>query len=128
MLVTEIEGFRTGSLSSNAKGPVRVARWVDPQAEAQATLKVALSDEALLALESGVLTTGLSVLPDSDSLCGAIQESLAADPRPLYRWRRQQAAGAVAAEYELRVDGVTACCRFTSEGVAVVSLSPTTGR
>ena len=59
----------------------------------------------------------------------ALEQTLAADPRPLYRWRREQRGEAGAsAEYDVAVDGIVARCRFErgevdgSECVSVLGL------
>jgi tRNA-Thr(GGU) m(6)t(6)A37 methyltransferase TsaA len=51
-------------------------------------------------------------------------QCLAADPRPTYRWRKQQREG-VAAEYDLCVDSLCARCCFETDGsVTVLSVRP----
>jgi len=63
------------------------------------------------------------LLADEESIRAAIVQCLAADPRPVYRWRRQQRRGE-AAVYSIQLDGIRADCRFEpgDEGVTVVSV------
>lgn len=49
-------------------------------------------------------------LLDGEALRLTLSQSLQADPRPLYRWRREQ--GKEGGEYTLQIDGVTATCCF----------------
>ena len=70
-----------------------------------------------------------AVLQDRDTLRRMLMQSLEADPRPLYRWKRQQRAKGTAAEYDLHVDGLVARCRFEAEddgpvSVLVTALTP----
>lgn len=48
---------------------------------------------------------------DVEQLRRALVQTLAADPRPVYRWRREQKSGG-AADYDVHVDGVEWRCRF----------------
>ena len=113
--------------------PIRTASWVDPPAlgdirftpEAEAALKVRRRNEGGSGSKGrGCLTT------DEAQLKRALVQTLAADPRPVYRWRREQQAaveGGEAAEYDLALDGCVARCRFArgpegAEYVEVLSL------
>jgi tRNA-Thr(GGU) m(6)t(6)A37 methyltransferase TsaA len=87
-------------------GDVRVAEWVDPPPLHEVTF--ALEAEAALKETSamaGALTS------DVEQLRRALVQTLAADPRPVYRWRREQKSGG-AADYDVHVDGVEWRCRF----------------
>jgi len=107
---------------------LRTASWVDPpglpvrfSADATATLLSVANDRRTRRL-----------LPDAESLRRTLVQALAADPRPLYRWRRQQASEGPA-EYDVAIDGVVARCRFErqhgeaggpgSDCVTVIALS-----
>ena len=65
------------------------------------------------------------LLASPEELRAALVQTLAADPRPVYRWRRQQQAvdGDPPWEYDVRLDGVRARCRFEAdESVTVLSV------
>ena len=88
-------------------GQPRVAAWVDPP-----PLGVSLAPAASQWLASLAPSSG-RLLPDADALRACLCECLAADPRPLYRWRRQRQGAE--AEYVLCVDGIEARCRFAED-------------
>lgn len=102
-------------------GDVRTAGWVDPP-----PLPVNLSPEAEAALDAAA-SRSTSLLRGRDQLRRALVQTLAADPRPLYRWRRERGQGG--AEYDVTLDGVCARCAFelsadgTSESVTVLRLT-----
>ena len=81
-------------------GPVRTASWTDPP-----PLHVRFVPEAEAALDRG--THSLSAAQHRRLL----QQTLAADPRPHYRWRRAL-EGDDSAEYDIVVDGWHVRCRF----------------
>lgn len=101
-------------------GPVRTAEWIDPP-----PLPVRLAPEAEAALEAAA-GRSVSLLRDASSLRRALVQTLAADPRPLYRWRRER--GTSGAEYDVSIDGLCARCVFElgedgSEWVTVLRLT-----
>ena len=89
-------------------------RW--PQWAAERPLEVLFSAnaDAQIAALSAARGGSADVRP-------ALQQVLAADPRPVYRWRRQQQQGK-AAEYDVDINGARARCRFeVDESVTVLS-------
>ena len=98
---------------------VCVPSWVDPP-----PLPVRFTPEAEARLEAIAARRGHSsgstrssggdgsgsgsILRGSSELRRAIEQTLAADPRPLYRWRRDGDG----AEYDVPIDGLVARCRF----------------
>lgn len=65
-----------------------------------------------------------ALVKDAAQLERVLGQCLAADPRPTYRWRKQQ-RDRVAAEYDLCVDRLCARCRFETDGsVTVLSVRP----
>ena len=103
------------SYDAPAEGdPVHTASWVDPP-----PLDVQFAPEAEAALDALDCTGALS---DAAQLRRALVQTLAADPRPLYRWRRERGTGG--AEYDVAVAGVTARCAFEldAEGVESVTI------
>ena len=97
----------------------RIAAWTDPP-----PLDVSLAPAAAQWLDS-LAPSGERLLPDADVLQACLCECLSADPRPLYRWRRQRQGEE--AEYVLCVDGIEARCRFAENaegrcGVTVTQL------
>ncbi len=116
-------------------GAVRTAEWVNPP-----SLPVRFAPAAAAALAGGeagddgggeLFAPGRQrLLPDAATLERLLVQALAADPRPLYRWRREQqgSASGAAAEYELTLDGVRVRCRFEADeggggGESVIVLS-----
>lgn len=103
----------------------RAAAWVE---DAQRPLEVAFAPAAAAALaDGGALGAGRRLLRGG-ALRRALAQALAADPRPLYRWRREAAAGGAPAAYEAVLDGVRARCVFERgadgrERVTVVGVS-----
>lgn len=96
----------------DAPGPAeaRTAAWVEAE-----PLEVVFAPEAAAALERDDSELGLGrrgLLPSAASLRRALAQMLAADPRPLYRWRREARAAEGGAEYEVVLDGVRARCVF----------------
>ena len=81
----------------------RVADWVDPP-----PIDVVVSDGARADLQR---LRG----DDAAALERTLVQTFAADPRPLYRWRRQRDAES-AATYEVRVGGVRATAEFDAAG------------
>ena len=72
----------------------------------------------------------VGLLQDAAAFRSALVQTLAADPRPLYRWRRERDQGAGGAEYDVVVDGVSVRCRFERneygvERVVVLTLART---
>eukprot|EP00316_Scyphosphaera_apsteinii_P016526 CAMPEP_0119347710 /NCGR_PEP_ID=MMETSP1333-20130426/108667_1 /TAXON_ID=418940 /ORGANISM="Scyphosphaera apsteinii, Strain RCC1455" /LENGTH=190 /DNA_ID=CAMNT_0007360267 /DNA_START=427 /DNA_END=999 /DNA_ORIENTATION=+ len=95
--------------------PVRSTSWAAPP------LRVSLSVSAMAGLRDIVQNRKEGLMSDYESLEQALKQVLAADPRPLYRWRRQQQQRG-SALYEIVVDGVRAQCRFEAdESVLVLS-------
>ena len=94
---------------------VRTASWVDPP-----PLPVRLAPEVEAALE-GAIGRSSSMLQDADQLRRALVQTLAADPRPLYRWRRERGAGG--AEYDIAFDGLCARCAFELGSTGVESVT-----
>ena len=98
---------------------VRTASWIDPPA-----LPVRFSPTALDQLATVAAAAAAAPPPppggkppplwllDADALRRTLEQSLAADPRPLYRWRRESRDADARAEYDVVVDGVLARCRF----------------
>ena len=82
----------------------RVADWVDPP-----PIDVVVSDGARADLQR------LRGDDDAAALERTLVQTFAADPRPLYRWRRQRDAES-AATYEVRVGGVRATAEFDAAG------------
>ena len=81
----------------------RVADWVDPP-----PIDVVVSDGARADLQR-LRGDGAAALERT------LVQTFAADPRPLYRWRRQRDAES-AATYEVRVGGVRATAEFDAAG------------
>ena len=132
-------------------GTAAAAAWASDDSP---PLRVSFSDAAAAQIET-VRTAAANaagsapLLGDAPALRDAIVQSIAADPRPLYRWRRQQASGeqddcdgdgllgqppragvnkydsARADEYDVRIDGVCARVRFDGDVAAEVrSVAP----
>lgn len=107
------------SIRGDEQGDVYGAAWVSDER----ALRVTISPEA-----TAQLAEMLPHLPargnfgSVSELRDAITQCLQADPRPLYRWRRQkQAAGAD--EYSLVLGGVSIRCRFEADDASVTVLS-----
>lgn len=105
-------------------GEVRTATWVDPEPIETITFAPE-AEEALEALRSGAINRGAaassSLTADAAQFRRALVQTLAADPRPLYRWRREQQGGGKAAtgssgEYDITFDGLICRCRFGRKG------------
>lgn len=62
------------------------------------------------------------LIEDATQLERVLGQCLAADPRPVYRWRKQQRDGGTA-EYDINLDDVCARCRFEVDGVTITVLS-----
>jgi len=101
--------------------PVSTAEWVDPPPledvsfapEAEAALHETSrlrAARATTAAASGRAATAL--MSDAAQLRRAIVQTLAADPRPMYRWKREQSGVSESADYDVSVDGVAWRCRF----------------
>ena len=88
-------------------GPVRTAAWVDPP-----PLRVRFDDAAEAALAKGVHSE------DAAQFRRLLEQTLAADPRPLYRYKRALDGGDDGGEYDIAVDGWVARCRFEPAGAA----------
>ena len=129
-------------------GPVRTAAWVDPPSLETITFS-AEAEEDLLALRGTGPHAGLTA--DEAQFRRALEQTLAADPRPLYRWRREQSettsadntitgggastrtgrgtGGGAGGEYDVKLDGIICRCRFErddtsgDERVVVLSLA-----
>lgn len=110
-------------------GPVRTAPWVDPPPLESISFSPAAED-ALSTLHGTASNSGLTA--DVARFRRALVQTLAADPRPVYRWRREQSKGTSAGaggEYDLELDGIVCRCRFErdetsgDERVLVLSLS-----
>jgi tRNA-Thr(GGU) m(6)t(6)A37 methyltransferase TsaA len=108
--------------------PVRTAGWVNPP-----PLEVRFSPEAdaelksLLPSREETRSGATFLMSDAARFRRALEQTLAADPRPLYRWRREK-RGQDSAEYDLRLDGLLVRCRYESmeggsEYVVVLKLS-----
>lgn len=96
----------------------RTAHWVDPP-----SLPVRFTPEATAALERLRPAASKSHTPgllDAASLRSTLEQSLAADLRPLYRWRRDGGDGA---EYSVRVDGVRVLATICDAAVTVQRLA-----
>lgn len=109
--------------TAQAGGPVdevRVPSWV-PDGE-QAPVEVVFAPEA----EASLARLSHQILPDAEAFRRTLTQSLKADPRPLYRWKRQQRDQGSAAEYDLHVDGVVARCRFESPSMDYLTVVITT--
>ena len=103
--VIDIKPYIPSYDAPGADEDVRTADWVDPP-----PLPVRLAPQAEADVEAAVGRGATPLLSDAASLCRALVQTLAADPRPLYRWRRERGAGG--AEYDVALDGHTARCRF----------------
>lgn len=94
--------------------PICTAEWVDPPP----LNEVVFTPEAEGVLEEfngarAASRNGRTLMNDAAQLRRALVQTLAADPRPLYRWRREQDRGAAAdTEYDVSVDGLVWRCRF----------------
>ena len=100
-------------------GPVRTPSWIDPP-----PLPVNLAPEAEAAIVDAVGRSD-SLVRDAAQLRRALVQTLAADPRPLYRWRRERGKGG--AEYSLSFDGLNVRCAFEldddgAESVRILSV------
>ena len=105
-------------------GPAQTAEWIDPP-----PLPVLLAPEAEAALDAAARRSA-SLLCDAATLRRALVQTLAADPRPLYRWRRERGTGG--AEYDVSIDGLSARCAFElgddgAESVTVLRLTDLSG-
>ena len=103
--VIDIKPYIPSYDAPGADEDVRTAGWVDPP-----PLPVRLAPQAEADVEAAVGRGATPLLSDAASLRRALVQTLAADPRPLYRWRRERGAGG--AEYDVALDGHTARCRF----------------
>ncbi|KAL1520065.1 hypothetical protein AB1Y20_023540 [Prymnesium parvum] len=106
-------------------GGVRVPSWVPGAESLRLEVSFTSAAEEALSLHSNHNSTRLL---EGEALKSTLRQSLEADPRPLYRWRRQQSGKESVAEYELQVDGMLASCRFErncdgSENVVVTSVA-----
>jgi len=88
----------------------------------QQALRVVVSDSARAGIRGLGLARG-GLIEDEAQLERVLTQCLASDPRPVYRWRKQQREGG-AAEYDLNLDSICARCRFEEDGsVTVVSVA-----
>jgi len=85
---------------------VTTPSWIDPPPLSVRFTPQAEHDLCLVSGRSG------SMLSDAQ-LRRALTQTLAADPRPLYRWRRERGVGG--AEYDVAIDGLRAHCSFELE-------------
>ena len=84
-------------------GPVRTASWIDPP-----PLRVRFLPEAEAELTRGTHSSSPA------QLRRLLTQTLAADPRPQYRWKRAL-DGSDRAEYDVNVDGWVVRCRFEDD-------------
>lgn len=98
---------------------VRSAAWVT--AAHERPLRVRISAEAATQLAELQLPTSC-LFADASQLGDAITQCLEADPRPLYRWRRQQQTRQPD-DYDLELGGVGVRCRFEADEASVTVLS-----
>jgi hypothetical protein len=88
-----------------ADGPARTASWIDPP-----PLHVPFLPEAEAELAGGTYSSSPA------QLRRLLVQTLAADPRPQYRWKRAR-NGSDGAEYDVDVDGWLVRCRFEDDNV-----------
>ena len=123
------------------------AAWAaddSPALRVSFTAAAAAQLEAVRGAAASASADAAPLLRNATTLREALVQSIAADPRPLYRWRRQQAAadgGAPAVvddgesssdsvsdeggEYDNRIDGVCARIRFIGDAEAeVLAVTP----
>ena len=122
-------------------GTATAAAWAADDSPALRVSFTAAATAQLDAVRSAAVGASADAAPllrDATALRDALVQSIAADPRPLYRWRRQQAAadgGAPAVdgagesseggEYDVRIDGVCARVRFIGDAEAeVLAVTP----
>lgn len=89
-------------------GEIRVPEWV-PRLD-EGIVEVSFGPGA----EESLRKLGGTLIMDGEALRHSLVQSLRSDPRPLYRWKREQKVEGSLADYDIHVDGVVARCRFES--------------